>query len=155
MANLFNLLHSYNRYLVLAALLYVLYRSISGWLGKKPFEKADNTASVALLGLTHLQLFIGLIQYFGTTTWFSVARNNFSGAMKDSWLRYFTIEHLTGMLLAAVFIQLGRTLSKKATDDASKHRKLAIYTAIGAVIIIGTLASKGILIGTAAAAMQH
>ncbi|MCC6459713.1 MAG: hypothetical protein IT260_04560 [Saprospiraceae bacterium] len=141
-------LHSYNRYLLLLALVLVLYRAYSGWLGRKPFEKADNTASVALLGLTHLQALLGLIMYAFTSTWTQTAFANFGGAMKDPMLRYFAVEHILAMLVAVVLIQLGRTFSKKAGDDTEKHRKLAIYTSIAVVIIVGTLAQKGLLFGS-------
>ena len=139
-------LHSYNRYLLLAALLFVLYRSFSGWMGKKPFEKADNTASVALLGLTHLQALLGLIMYFATSTYTTTA----GLSMKDPWVRYFKAEHIAAMLIAVVLVQLGRTFSKKAATDEDKHKKLAIYTAIATLIIFGTLAIKGLLFGNLA-----
>lgn len=143
-----NTLHSYNRYLVLAAMVFVLIRSYNGWLNRKPFEKADNTASVALLGLAHLQALIGLIMYAFTSTWTQTAFANFGAAMKDPMQRYFAVEHISAMLIAVALIQVGRTLSKKATDDVSKHRKLAIYTSIALVIIVGTLAQKGLLFGS-------
>ncbi len=138
-------LHSYNRYLLLVALIYVLYRSFSGWLGNKSFEKADNTASIALLGLTHLQALIGLIMYFFTSAYTTTGL-----PMSDPWARYFKAEHIAAMLLAVVLVQLGRTLSKKAVTDTDKHRKLAIYTSIATLIIVGTLAMKGLLFGNLA-----
>lgn len=141
-------LHSYNRYLILAALIFVLYRAYTGWLGRKPFEKADNTGSVALLGLAHLQLVIGLIQYAFTSTWTQTAFADFGAAMKDPMQRYFAVEHILAMVIAITLIQLGRTFSKKATDDTEKHRKLAIYTSIALLIIVGTLAQKGLLFGS-------
>jgi heme A synthase len=151
MHQLINTLHSYNRYLILVALVYVLYRSWSGWQGKKPFLKADNTASVALLGLAHLQLVLGLIQYFGTSTIVQSAMADMGAAMKNSWLRYFAVEHTFTMVLAIALIQIGRTTSKKASDDNNKHRKLAIWTSAAAFLIIVTLAMKGLLFSTLAA----
>jgi hypothetical protein len=147
MYQIFNNLHSYNRYLLLAALLFVLFRSFSGWLGRKPYGKADNAGSAALVGLTHLQLLLGLILYLGLSPRTQAAFADMGAAMKDGWLRYFAVEHITAMLIATVLIQLGRTFSKKAADDNQKHRKLAIYTGIAALLIIGTLAQKGLLFG--------
>lgn len=144
-----NTLHSYNRYLILAALVYVLYRSWSGWMGKKSFEKADNTASLVLLILAHTQLLLGLIQYFVTS-----AYTTGDLPISDPWVRYFKMEHISGMILAIVLIQLGRTFSKKAATDEDKHKKLAIYTTIATVLIAGLLQMKGLLIGTLASAGQ-
>lgn len=148
-----NLLHSYNRYLLLAALAFVLFRSISGWLGKKPYEKADNAASAALVGLTHLQLLLGLVLYLGVSPIAQAAFDDFGAAMKNPWLRYIGVEHITAMLIAATLIQLGRTFSKKTADPVEKHRKVAVYTGIATLIIVGTLAMKGLLFGTLATAM--
>jgi membrane protein DedA with SNARE-associated domain len=141
-------LHSYNRYLLLAALLFVLYRSLSGWLGNKPYEKADNAASAALLGFTHLQALLGLIMYFATSPY-----TTSGGSMKDPWVRYFKAEHIAAMLIAVALIQVGRSLSKKATIDVEKHKKVAIYTSVAALIIVGTLAMKGLLFGNLASAV--
>jgi hypothetical protein len=69
------------------------------------------------------------------------------GAMKDSLLRYFAVEHFTGMLIAIVLIHLGRTKSKKATSDPDKHKRLFTYTAIATGIILAILGSKGIIFG--------
>lgn len=141
-------LHSYNRYLILAALVFMLARSYSGWLSRKPFEKTDNIASVSLLGLSHLQLLIGLIMYAFTSQWTQTAFANFGAAMKDPMQRYFAVEHITAMIIAVALIQIGRSKSKAAADPAAKHKTLAVYTTIAALIIVGTLAAKGLLFGT-------
>jgi hypothetical protein len=54
------------------------------------------------------------------------------------------------MFLGIVCIQVGRTTSKKASGDNLKHKKLAIWTTAGAVIIIAGLAMKGLLFSTLA-----
>jgi hypothetical protein len=145
MYQLLDALHSYNRYLLFAALLLVLFRAYSGWMGKKPFEKFDNTGSLVLLILTHTQLLIGLILYAFLSPYTQAAFANMGAAMKDSTLRYFAVEHFIMMLIAVVLIQLGRTFSKKATDDVQKHRKLATYTTAAVLLILASLAPKGLL----------
>jgi len=144
-----NTLHSYNRYLLLAAIVFVLFRSVSGWLGQKSYGKADNAAGAAMLGLTHLQLLLGLLLYVVNPRT-QAAFADMGAAMKDSILRYFAVEHMAAMLIAVVLIQMGRTLSKKAVGDNNKHRKVATYTGIALLIILISLAPKGLLFGTAA-----
>lgn len=143
-----NTIHSYNRYLLLALLVFVTVKALLGWLGKRPYEKLDNATGGALLGLTHLQLLVGLIQYLFTSAYTRTAFADMGAAMKEPWLRYFAVEHITAMLIAVVLIQMGRTLSKRRTDDEAKHRTVAIYTGIALLLIVGSLASKGILIGS-------
>jgi uncharacterized membrane protein len=117
-------------------------------MGKKPFEKLDNTGSLVLLILTHTQLLIGLILYAFLSPYTQAAFADMGAAMKDSTLRYFAVEHIMMMLIAVVLIQLGRTFSKKATDDVQKHRKLAVYTTAAVLLIIASLAPKGLLFAT-------
>ena len=153
MYQLLDTLHSYNRYLIFAALLLVLFRSYSGWLGKKPFEKLDNTGSLTLLILTHTQLLIGLVLYAFLSPYTQSAFADMGAAMKDSTLRYFAVEHFLMMIIAVVFIQLGRTFSKKAAENEKKHRQLAIYTTIAVILVLGSLAPKGLLFATSDALM--
>ncbi len=148
MHSLLSTLHSYNRYLILIALAVVLVRAFLGWLGRRPYEKTDNIASLVLLSLSHLQLLIGLVMWGFTSPWTQTAFANFGLAMKDPNQRYWAVEHLVAMLLAIGLIQLGRTLSKRASDDVAKHRKAAIYTAVAVLIVVVTLGQKGLLIGS-------
>jgi len=140
---LLNAIHSYNRYLILIAIFWVLFRSWSGWMGKKHYVKADNTASLVLLILAHLQLLLGLIQYF-----FTSAYTTGDMPISDPWVRYFKMEHISGMILAVVLIQLGRTFAKKAHLHEQKHKKIALYTTAAAVVITAILAMKGLFLGT-------
>ncbi|MBL7775795.1 MAG: hypothetical protein JNK89_07305 [Saprospiraceae bacterium] len=151
MHSILNTLHSYNRYLLLAALVFVLFRTISGWLQRKPFEPLDKTAALVLLILSHTQLFIGLIMYAFTSTWTQTAFANFGAAMKDPMQRYFAVEHILAMIIAVALIQVGYSKSKKAEAATDKHRALAIYVGIALVVIAGTLAQKGLLFGSLAA----
>jgi hypothetical protein len=146
MQQIINSIHFYNRYVLLAALTFVLLRSLMGWLGKKPFEKLDSTLGGILVGSAHLQLVIGLIQYAATSDRTRAAFADMGAAMKDTWLRYFAVEHITAMVIAIFLIQLGRSISKRRTDGTAKHRTVAIYSGIAFLIIVGTLASKGILL---------
>jgi hypothetical protein len=136
-------LHFYNRYVLLALLAFVLFRSISGWLSNKPYEKVDAATGGALVGLTHLQLLVGLIMYGFTSPITKAAFADMGAAMKNSDLRYYAVEHIATMLIAAVLIQLGRTFSKRKTDNAEKHKTIAIYTGIATLLIVVTLGMKG------------
>lgn len=141
-------LHSYNRYAILAALVFVLIRAYSGWLGQKPFEKADDKGSLVLLILSDLQLLLGLALYAFFSNWTQTAFADFGAAMKDPMQRYFAVEHIAAMLIAVGLIHAGRSTAKKAGDAKGKHKKLAIFTTIALLIIVGTLAQKGLLFGS-------
>jgi hypothetical protein len=124
--------HSSVRYLVLIMLLIVIGKSLIGLVSKKPFLKIDNTLSLILLIVTHIQLLVGLILYFVSP------RVSFAeGAMKTA--RYFTVEHAFGMILAVVLITVARVTSKKMTNDASKFKRLSYLNILALIVILGTL----------------
>jgi heme A synthase len=61
--------------------------------------------------------------------------------MKDKLTRYWTVEHITGMLIAVVLITIARSTSKRMTDDVAKHKRLFIFNLIALVIIVATIYS--------------
>jgi hypothetical protein len=124
--------HSTFRYLVLIMLLLVIGKSLIGLVAKRPFQKIDNTLSLILLIVTHIQLLVGLILYF-----VSKKVQFGEGAMTD--YRYFTVEHAFGMILAVVLITVGRVTSKKMTDDSAKFKRLSYLNILALIVIIGTL----------------
>ncbi len=144
-------LHAYNRYFILAALVFVLFRAYTGWLSNKRYEKPDNTSAAALLGLCHLQLLLGLLLLWVSPLGMAALSNG--SALPGSWARYFTMEHAGAMFIAIVLVQVGRILSKKKTDDQQKHRTIAIYVTIATLLIIGTLAHKGLVLSRLADAV--
>jgi hypothetical protein len=104
-------------------------------ISKKPYGKLDNATGGALVGISHLQLLLGLILYFGLSPVTEAAFADFGAAMKDKDLRFYAVEHILTMFIAVGLIQAGRIVSKKANDDAQKFRKMAIFTT-GALILI-------------------
>jgi hypothetical protein len=128
-------LHSWSRWLVLVFGLIALYRAYVGWKGRRRFVGADNGMGASFVGSMHLQVLLGLGLYFGLSPWGLKAMQT-AGAMKDPTKRFFGMEHVAVMLLAAVLAQVGRSLSKKATDDTRKHKKAFIYFGIALVLVL-------------------
>ena len=131
MYNILLQIHSGIRYLVLLGLVVVIVKSFIGLINRKGYNKTDNQLSLFLFISTHTQLLFGLFLYFvspfvsfGSTT------------MSDKITRYWTVEHLTGMLLAVALITIARISSKKMTDDVAKHKRIFIFNALALVIIV-------------------
>lgn len=128
-------LHSWSRWLVLGFGLVALYRAYVGWLGHRPFTGADNGLGASFVGSIHLQVLLGLALYFGLSPWGLNALKQ-AGAMKDPTARFFGVEHLALMLVAAVLAQVGRSLSKKETDSTLKHKKAFLYFAFALLLVL-------------------
>ena len=132
----FLLLHSLARYIVLVLLIVLIARSLMGMINKSAFSGTDGKISLFTLIATHTQFLLGLVLYFVSP--FVV----FSGdTMKDATMRYWTVEHISMMLIAVVLITIGRSTMKKLADGPAKHKRLFIFNTIALVIIIVAIAS--------------
>jgi uncharacterized membrane protein len=126
--------HSALRYVVLIGLLIVIVTSLLGWMNRKPYTNTDNKLSLILFIATHTQLLVGLILYFvspfvkfGETT------------MSDKMTRYWSVEHIFGMLVAVVLITVARSTSKRMTDDNARHKRMFIFNFVALVVIVAII----------------
>jgi hypothetical protein len=138
MYQIFLPIHIFFKYAILLLILVVVVKSLVGWLSKSQFSKGDNILSVLVMAFAHMQFFIGLVLYF-------VSPNvQFTeGFMKNPALRYWSIEHISLMLVAIILITIGRISSKKAKNDAAKHKKLFLFTALGFLLIVVSILQSG------------
>lgn len=114
------LLHSWLRWLVVLAL-----AGRTGLAGARvatgaPFEKLDRATSGATLGLVHLEILVGLLLY-GLSPLVRAALGDMGAAMKDPTLRFYTVEHSTVMVLAAVVVTVGVVVARRAAEDRRRH----------------------------------
>ncbi len=132
-------IHSALRYIILGMLIFVVIKAWISWLGKKSFQPADRKLGAMTMGLTHIQLLIGLALY--------IIKKHFEGFshMKElkaagqpelaAVVRFWSIEHLTMMLLAIILITVGHSMSKRAITDQGKYMRLALFFTLGLVLI--------------------
>ncbi|MGZ3945689.1 MAG: cytochrome B [Mucilaginibacter sp.] len=137
----FRELHSGFRYIVLLLLLLAIIRAWADWLGKKPYSEGQRKLNLFTLISAHTQLLIGLVLYFLSPF---VQFN--SQTMKDDTTRYWTVEHLTAMIIAIVLITVGYSKSKKAALPEGKNKAIAVFYTLALVIVIVTiiLAKRGL-----------
>jgi hypothetical protein len=138
MHSTFLLLHSVVRYFVLIMLIVLVFKSLAGWMGKATYTPNDNKISLFTLILTHTQFLLGLLLYFVSPfVRFS------SETMKDPFLRHWTVEHVSMMLIAVVLITVARSTSKKLADGVARHRRLFILNVIALIIILAGITMTG------------
>ena len=129
------ILHSWSRWLVLVSGLIAIYRAYVGYSGRRPFTRADNGIGASFSGFMWLQVIIGLGLYFGLSPYGLNAMKQ-AGAMKDPTTRFFGMEHVVVMILAAVLAQVGRIAIKKAGNDTLKHKKALTYFGITLLLVL-------------------
>lgn len=128
-------MHSLIRWLVLAGLLFALYRAYHGLAGKRLFSKADNIARIAAATFAHIQLIIGLWLYFISPV-VSYFLENFKTAVHERGIRFFGMEHSTMMLGAIVVITIGSVKAKRKATDREKFKSMATWFTIALVILL-------------------
>jgi len=126
-------LHSLLRWFALIAILISLFQSFRGMTGNKDFTATNNRWSLITLITFHLQLLLGLVLYFANG-WYSRF-----GEMSDAAIRFWTVEHLTAMLLAIALVTIGRVSAKKTNVAKSKHERHFWYFLIALVIVIANI----------------
>src|SRR3569623_1998546 len=115
-------LHSGFRYIVLLLLLLAIIRAWLGWLGKVAYSESHRKLNLFAMISAHTQLLIGIILYF-----VSPFVKFGSDTMKDATTRYWTMEHLVGMLIAIALITIGHARSKRGATSDAIHKSIAIF----------------------------
>lgn len=129
------IVHSYWRWLVLLSAVTTIGVGIGA--GKAvPFEALGKKVGRLFIMAIDIQFLLGIILYI-ESPYVKMALSNMAVAMKTKDLRFFAVEHVTMMLLAVAVAHIGWVKAKKAPDDASRNRRLSIWTAVSLVLILG------------------
>ncbi len=123
-------LHSWNRWLVLVALLAALARAYWGWLGRQAYAPADRRLGAVLTGLLHVQLLLGFTLYFGLSPW---TRRS---SPPDATTHFWSVTHISLMLTAIVVAQIGQSIARRAATDGARHRWSALAYSLAAALML-------------------
>lgn len=129
--------HSSIAYLLLAALVIVIFWGLFGALSGRTFTEKDR--KIALIGfiLSHIQLLVGLILYFVSPLGFSLLTSG--GAMADAAARLTAVEHPLINIVAVVLITIGYSRAKKLDTSKAKFRSVYMMYAIGLVLLLSRI----------------
>lgn len=126
--------HSIMRWLVLASLLYAIYRAYKGYTSNHQFSKTDNTIRHWTATIAHIQLMIGIILYTQSPI-IKYFWNNFNEAIHNLGTTFFGLLHIILMLTAIILITIGSALSKRKTTDKEKYKTMLAWFSISLIII--------------------
>lgn len=131
-------LHSFWAYVVLAMLLIAIISAILGLAGRKEFKGRNRNLALFALIASHIQLLIGLIQYF-ISPYFRMLMSDPGAVMGSSTARLLAVEHPFINLLAIILITAGYSRHKKAATSQKKFRNIAIFYLIGFLFILSRI----------------
>ena len=128
-------LHSLVRWLVVASLLFAIFRAYSGLLSKRNFSPLDNSVRLWTTIIVHIELVFGLWLYFISPT-IDYFLHHFKDAVHEKEIRFFGMEHSIMMIVAIIIITIGSAIAKRKQTDREKFKTLAIWFSIGLLIIL-------------------
>jgi hypothetical protein len=131
-------LHSYNRWLVLAAGAVAVSTSWRGWLRRGAHGRAAQLTVRAFAGLFDLQVLLGLILY-ALSPIVRIGLGDLGAAMEVKELRFFSVEHITGMAIALTLVHVGSARVRRAATDRAKLRQAAIWQTLGLLAILASI----------------
>ena len=131
-------LHSSFRYLVLLLIIAAIADALIAMSSGKAYNKTSKLLALGALIFSHIQLLVGLLLYFlgpkGLNTIVHV-----EGFMKDSVARFYTVEHISMMIIAIALITVGYSRGKKQEESKRKYKTVAIFYGLGLLIIFAMI----------------
>src|SRR5690606_814727 len=114
----------------IVSFLYVLFAALQ--------KKNSYNRKMANLGLMvmHIQVLAGLITYFVSPLGYS---NLGGGAMKDSLMRLYALEHPLTMIIAAVVMTVGFSQAKRMDNPVKQNTRVAIMYGIALVLVLSRI----------------
>ncbi|MEJ2881456.1 hypothetical protein [Pedobacter sp. GR22-6] len=122
------------RWLVLASIVYAIYRAYRGYSSNAQFSKTDNAVRHWTATIAHIQLLIGIILYTQSPI-IKYFWQNFNEAIQNLDLTFFGLLHLILMLTAIILITIGSALSKRKTTDKEKFKTMLVWFSVSLIII--------------------
>jgi len=143
MYSAFLLIPSLLRWVVVIAGLVVVARAIGGVTGRRGWQSAD-AAGVRWLTISlDVQFLIGILLYVWLSPFIHDAWADMAATMRNAPLRFFAVEHPTGMLIGMALAHVGRSRIGKAADAAKKHKLALIFFGIAMVVILVSIPWPG------------
>ncbi|HEY0678260.1 MAG TPA: hypothetical protein VGD17_08235 [Chitinophagaceae bacterium] len=133
-------LHNVLRWVILLLLVIAIVRSFTGMSGNKPFTNGDKKIGLFLMISTHIQLLIGLYQWLaGRYGLFTYELPEGVSMMKDTFHRFWMVEHPVMMIISAILITIGRGQFRKNISDTAKHKRTFWYYMIALILILASV----------------
>jgi len=129
-------IHSYFRYIILLFILLAFLDAVIGLISGKAYSKSSKLFAVGGLVFSHVQLVAGLSLYL-LKDWLELLMSG--GAMENAQTRFFTVEHISMMIIAIALVTIGYSRAKRVEESKRKFRSIAIFYGVAIVIIFAMI----------------
>ena len=128
-------LHSIVRWGVVFFGAVVLLQSLLGLLAAGELGKLGKRLGLAFMLFFDVQVLLGIALYVFLSPTTKQGMQDMGAAMKDPVLRFWVLEHGLAMVVALLFVHVGRGLARKAKSERSAHLRRLLTTAIALGLI--------------------
>ena len=133
-------IHSYWAYLTLLLIILATLNAFKGLLSKSEYLQKDFRISLFSLIVTHIQVILGLFLFIYSPKAMGAIKNVGMGeVMKDSVLRFSSIEHPLIMIIAVVLITIGYSKHKKKDTSKAKFKTIAIFYGLALLLVLSRI----------------
>jgi hypothetical protein len=129
-------LHSWIRWLVVLAGVATVGAAVGGAMTRRMWLPGDRIRLAVFTHSLDLQMLIGLILYAFLSPVTRSGFENMQLTMRDPILRFFVVEHITGMVVAIVLAHIGGARVRKGADAAAKHRTVLVFAGLSMVVLL-------------------
>lgn len=129
-------LHSILRWFVLALGVAAVVAAWQARSANAPYSPAQQKLASGFVGMVHTNFLLGVVLFARVSPLTQMAFADFAAAMKTTLLRFFTVEHPTGMLIAVVIATVGAARIKRAKNDELKHQRVLVFFGLALSLIL-------------------
>ena len=134
-------LHSILRYFILAFAIIVAVQSLMGMMRKQQFKKGNRMTALFLLIFCDLQLLLGIALYY-----YKLVNSGLLSSvnvMKDTYARFYAVEHSVSMVVAIILVHAGYSITKKNMDSDRKFKRLFWCSFIALALFLAMIPWEG------------
>lgn len=129
-------LHSWLRWIVLLLGILAISGNYKGWKASLPYVGMNKKLNTWFIASLHTQLVLGLLLYFSLSPMMKNIFADFGGSMKMAELRFWSVEHLMGMVIGIAIAQIGSIKARQRETDALKYKTAFVWFSIAFIIIL-------------------
>jgi hypothetical protein len=137
------LVHSWLRWVVLLLGVLAIARAIAGAAAHRPWQTADERAGKFFVIALDIQMLLGIVLYFLLSPITRAALSDFGGAMQNAGMRFWSVEHVLGMVVGIVLAHRGQARVRQLAEPVRKHRVAAVFFALALIAILASIPWPG------------
>lgn len=126
--------HSGLRWVVLILLVLAIINAASKRRGGSVYPGKDKLALFGMISV-HVQLLLGLVLYL----WLSPLVSFEGNIMGNAVTRFYTVEHLVGMLIGIALVTVGYSRAKRQAELNKGWKTISTFYLLGLLVILASI----------------